>query len=135
MTVLSVKHAINAPGRATITSTNRSAAAHPSPTTAYLAPPGPEPQQRVRHREHRRRGTEADHHRDFHNGNHYPSAAAHTLPSHASGCGRGAELAFFETERHQYAQDHLLQSYEVYVPEEPTEPDEPGSLNDKYWVM
>ena len=41
----------------------------------------------------------------------------------------------FETERHQYAQDNLLQSYEVYVPENGSEPDEPESFDDKYWVM
>jgi hypothetical protein len=41
----------------------------------------------------------------------------------------------FETERHQYAQDNLLQSYEAYVPENGFEPDELESLNDKYWVM
>ena len=41
----------------------------------------------------------------------------------------------FETELHQYAQDNLLQSYEVYVPENGSELDEPESFNDKYWVM
>ena len=87
-------------------------------------------------KEHLRRGKEVDHHREFHNANHYPSVAAHTTPSHVSGCGRGADLSkSFETERHQYAQDNLLQSYEVYVPENGCEPDEPESLDDKYWVM
>jgi hypothetical protein len=116
--------------------TDGSSAAHPSATTAYLAPPGPEPQQRVHRWEHRRRGKEADHHREFYNDNHYPSAAAHTIPSHVSGCGRGVDLSkTYETERHQYAQDNLLQSYEVYVPENGSEPDEPESFDDKYWVM
>ena len=57
-----------------------------------------------------------------------------------SGCGGGGGggpigLSTFETERHQYAQDNLLQSYDVYVPDHGSDSDEAGSMNDKYWVM
>ncbi|KIX01722.1 uncharacterized protein Z518_09448 [Rhinocladiella mackenziei CBS 650.93] len=97
--------------------------------SAYLSPQTKEPQQRMTH--HSR-----SHYKDQHNAHHqsrskHPSTAAHSFPAHTSG-GVGIPKSNGQREpsppaipeklqrditRHQYAQDNILQSYELYVPE------------------
>ncbi|KAJ9615715.1 Kynurenine formamidase [Cladophialophora chaetospira] len=108
---------------------------------SYLSPRGKEPQQRVRHHS-------PSQYKDEHNTHHqgrseHPSSAAHSFPAHtAAGTTMPKSTASPRISdeiqrgitRHQYAQDNILQSYEVYIPEgdDKTLVD---SKTHEYWIL
>ena len=87
-------------------------------STTYLSPAGPEPQQRNLNG----LGIDED---------HYISLASDTLCSHGPDAGGHMPIDINVT-RHQYARDHILQSYEVYIPEIP---DSSPPFTPRYWVL
>ena len=114
--------------------------------SAYLAPRTKEPQQRTRHHSH---SQYKDQHNDFHRSRSgHPSSAAHSFPLHTA-VGTAAPRSNDSRDRsplqisddihrnitrHQYAQDNILQSYELYVPElDQTHLSD--NMGHKYWVI
>ncbi|KAK5055939.1 hypothetical protein LTR84_012489 [Exophiala bonariae] len=114
---------------------------------AYLSSRDKEPQQRERHR----RQTEHTSHHQSRAGN--PSSATHSFPTHVSGGGgyTGAsnggpspkrtpsplpDKIQREISRHQYAQDNILQSYELYIPEQDASHAHASQAQDKkFWII
>ena len=95
--------------------------------SSYLSPKTKEPQQRARN-------YSPSHYKDQHISHHqsrseHPSSAAHSFPAHTGiappkSSGQRdpsppqiSDKIQHEITRHQYAQDNILQSYELYVPE------------------
>ncbi len=115
--------------------------------SSYLSPKTKELQQRVKHRS-------SSQVKDQHNCQHqsraeHPSSAAHSYPAHtAAGTtpptsnGRGdmsatpriSDKIHRDITRHQYAQDNILQSYEVYIPES-DDKHQGDSIGQKYWII
>ncbi|EXJ78367.1 hypothetical protein A1O3_09528 [Capronia epimyces CBS 606.96] len=96
-------------------------------SAAYLSPPTKEPQQREHHHTH----SPSSSYKASHTAHHptrteHPGSAAHRVPAHTSAAdgspepsppARAIPRAFNgDITRHQYAQDNILQSYEVYLP-------------------
>ncbi|OCT49298.1 hypothetical protein CLCR_04902 [Cladophialophora carrionii] len=114
--------------------------------SSYLSPPTKEPQQHGGHHS-------PSPYRDQHNLHHqsrsaHPSSAAHSFPAH-SATGTSLPTANGQREmsppqipdkilrgitRHQYAQDNILQSYELYIPEVDHKHQAEANAN-KYWVI
>ena len=111
--------------------------------SAYLSPNTKEPQQQARH-----------HYKDQHNSHHqsrseHPSCAAHSFPSYTavgtalarpngqravSGATQISEEVHRGITKHQYAQDNILQSYELYIPRvDHKHPNDPNGQ--KYWII
>ncbi|EXJ57098.1 hypothetical protein A1O7_07442 [Cladophialophora yegresii CBS 114405] len=112
---------------------------------SYLSPTSKEPQQQTRHHN-------PSHYKDQHNSHHqsrsaHPSSAAHSLPAHTA-TGTSLPTANGKREmssqlpdkifrgitRHQYAQDNILQSYELYIPEH-DQTHLADAKGNKYWVI
>ena len=114
---------------------------------SYLSPKGKEPQQRVKHRS-------SSQVRGHHNSQHqsrsgHPSSAAHSFPAHTavgttaptssgqrdmSAVPRISDNIHRGITRHQYSQDNILQSYEVYIPEADGKPQDVPT-GQKYWII
>ena len=95
-----------------------------SKSSVYLAPPGDEPQQRVRHSSgHGRNATRAPRLTHI-------SSAAHSFPTTDSGAG-GPHPIPNDIIKHQYASDNILQYYEAYIPET----NKLDATSAKYWVI
>lgn len=114
--------------------------------SSYLSPKTKEPQQQVRHHS-------PSHYKEQHISHHqsrseHPSTAAHSFPAHTSS-GAGIpksngqrdpsppaipEKLQRDISRHQYAQDNILQSYELYMPKlDASHVDDPEG--ERYWVI
>ena len=112
-------------------------AVHVSPTTAYLSPPGKEPQQRYSSHPHsHQRDERHQHDSSYHHPT--PTRAAHTSkPNRSSPPPRSASpptpypIPKDEFIHHQYASDHILQSHTVYVPSSA----DAHSQIKKYWII
>ncbi|KIV84909.1 hypothetical protein PV11_00658 [Exophiala sideris] len=87
--------------------------------SAYLSPPTKEPQQRVRHRSQSQKNKEQ-------HGAAHTSPPAYTAISPEARPNMSNDIQTRIT-RHQYAQDNILQSYDLYIPE--NVPDQ------GYWII
>jgi pimeloyl-ACP methyl ester carboxylesterase len=81
-------------------------------STVYLAPPGDEPQQRIRHSPHPTRNS---------------TRGVRPAPTHVS----SAYPVPKDIIKHQYASDNILQYYEAYIPEI----NQRNPQSAKYWVI
>ncbi|EXJ88312.1 hypothetical protein A1O1_05242 [Capronia coronata CBS 617.96] len=116
---------------------------------AYLSPASKEPQQREHH--HGPSQYKAQHTAHHQRRAEHPSTAAHSFPAHTA-AGATATLPknsngqrdpspppipeplHRDITRHQYAFDHILQSYELYIPElDASHLSDPNAQ--RYWVV
>ncbi len=133
---------------------------------AYLSSSSKEPQQRIRHNASSSQYQEA-HTTHHHSRSEHPSTAAHSFPAHTTaGIPRSDHEQEQEQEqeqrdpedlpspsprisddlarnvtRHQYGQDNILQSYDLYIPEPKTEAeadadaDADAESSPGYWIL